>query len=357
MKIKSLLIGSAALMTASSGAYAADAIVMAEPEPVEYVRVCDVYGAGFFYIPGTETCLRIGGYFRYEMAFSNAGGAPGAPSGWGSRARFAPQFDVRTESEWGTVRGFVELELNAQQNFIGSGIAGPVGFAESMNIAHAFIELQNATGTLRMGHTQRPYARFLGFGSGNVFGGVYGYNEQNEISYTFVGSNGFSAILALVEDGTFNWMPDVEGGFNFKQGWGSIGAIAGYDESAGTWGIKAVGRFTGGSGFSGGLHVFYSSGAGSYAITDPVFAAVAQWSVLGHVKAQFTPTIAATASVQWFDLVGATGWDVIAGLDITPFGGREVGGAATFRIRPEVRYSTTAGVDVWGAAIRFDRNF
>ena len=54
MNIKSLLLGSAAGMVAVSGAQAADAIVYAEPEPVEYVRVCDVYGAGFFYIPGTE---------------------------------------------------------------------------------------------------------------------------------------------------------------------------------------------------------------------------------------------------------------------------------------------------------------
>ena len=57
MNIKSLLIGSAAALVAVSGARAADAVV-AEPEAVEYVRVCDAYGAGFFYIPGTETCLK-----------------------------------------------------------------------------------------------------------------------------------------------------------------------------------------------------------------------------------------------------------------------------------------------------------
>ncbi len=26
--------------------------------PVEYVRVCSLYGAGFFYIPGTDTCVQ-----------------------------------------------------------------------------------------------------------------------------------------------------------------------------------------------------------------------------------------------------------------------------------------------------------
>ncbi len=50
MNIKSLILGSAAALVGVSGAQAADAII-AEPEPVEYVRVCDAYGAGFFYIP------------------------------------------------------------------------------------------------------------------------------------------------------------------------------------------------------------------------------------------------------------------------------------------------------------------
>ncbi len=59
MNIKSLLIGSAAALAAVSGAHAADAIVAAEPEPLEYVRVCDAFGTGFFYIPGTETCLKF----------------------------------------------------------------------------------------------------------------------------------------------------------------------------------------------------------------------------------------------------------------------------------------------------------
>jgi opacity protein-like surface antigen len=69
MNIKSLLIGSAAALAAVSGAQAADAIVAAEPEPLEYVRVCDAFGTGFFYIPGTETCLKFGGYIRFQTNF------------------------------------------------------------------------------------------------------------------------------------------------------------------------------------------------------------------------------------------------------------------------------------------------
>jgi hypothetical protein len=76
MNIKSLILGSAAALVAVTGARAADAIVVIpDPEPVEYVRVCDVYGAGYFYIPGTETCLRISGYYRYEIRYW-----PGTPA-------------------------------------------------------------------------------------------------------------------------------------------------------------------------------------------------------------------------------------------------------------------------------------
>ena len=74
MNIKSLLLGSAAALVAVSGARAADAVeVVAEPEPMEYVRVCDTYGTGFYYIPGTETCLRVGGYVRYDIGVGQQG--------------------------------------------------------------------------------------------------------------------------------------------------------------------------------------------------------------------------------------------------------------------------------------------
>ncbi len=63
MKLKSLLFGSAAILAAGTGAQAAD---LPTAEPVEYVRICDAFGTGYFYIPGTDTCLRIGGRVRAE---------------------------------------------------------------------------------------------------------------------------------------------------------------------------------------------------------------------------------------------------------------------------------------------------
>ena len=111
MNIKSLLLGSAAAMVAVSGAQAADAVVV-EAEPVEYVRVCDAYGSGFFFIPGTETCIRFGGFVRssYEkITFDNdATGAEENFTLWGQRARL--NIDVRNETDWGTLRSVYRLE-------------------------------------------------------------------------------------------------------------------------------------------------------------------------------------------------------------------------------------------------------
>ncbi len=63
--VKCLLMGSAAGLMAVSAAQAADLPVKAAP--VEYVKVCNIYGAGFWYVPGTDTCMKIGTWVRYEI--------------------------------------------------------------------------------------------------------------------------------------------------------------------------------------------------------------------------------------------------------------------------------------------------
>src|SRR6202171_1585737 len=68
--VKSLILGSAAGLLAMSGAQAADLPVKAKA--VEYVRICSLYGAGFFYIPGTDTCIKLGGYLRVDTTFNGA---------------------------------------------------------------------------------------------------------------------------------------------------------------------------------------------------------------------------------------------------------------------------------------------
>jgi hypothetical protein len=153
MNIKSLLIGSAAALVAVSGARAADAVMAPEPEPVEYVRVCDAYGAGFFYIPGTETCLKISGYVWYQIATGSvdvAGvgaaypasyhlGAINGQDGWFKSIRARVNFDARSETEWGTLRSYIRLQSTWQ------GVGdGPVA------VDQAYIEL----GGFKMGYSE-----------------------------------------------------------------------------------------------------------------------------------------------------------------------------------------------------------
>lgn len=128
--VKSLLLGSAAGLVAVAGAQAADLPVKAKP--VEYVKVCSLYGAGFYYIPGTDTCVKIGGYVRAQYYY-NAGGdnaGTGALTGTvaGEQSRSNPNdatlrtravmtMDTRTQTEWGTLRtyyllGFTQDNLN-----------------------------------------------------------------------------------------------------------------------------------------------------------------------------------------------------------------------------------------------------
>ena len=66
--VKSLVLGSTAALFAMGGAQAADLPVKAKA--VEYVRICSLYGAGFFYIPGTDTCIKLGGYLRVDLTYN-----------------------------------------------------------------------------------------------------------------------------------------------------------------------------------------------------------------------------------------------------------------------------------------------
>jgi hypothetical protein len=114
--VKSLLLGSAAGLVAVSAGQAADLPVKAKP--VEYVKVCSLYGAGFYYIPGTDVCIKVGGFVRTEWNVHAAGSfAPfigGANANqtrsednYVTRARGYITTDVREQTSYGTLRGYI----------------------------------------------------------------------------------------------------------------------------------------------------------------------------------------------------------------------------------------------------------
>src|SRR3989441_12993919 len=71
---KHLLLGAAAGLATMASAQAADLPVKAKP--VEYVKVCSLYGAGFWYVPGTDTCIKIGAYAKLQVEYNMASTGP-----------------------------------------------------------------------------------------------------------------------------------------------------------------------------------------------------------------------------------------------------------------------------------------
>jgi hypothetical protein len=138
MNMKTLLGTAAGLMVASS-AYAADLPGEAAPVAVDYVKVCDAYGKGFFYIPGTDTCLKLSGRVRSRVVYTD-GGSISSTTGKDTdtvtlKTDAHVQFDARSESDLGTVRSFFGIKLDkgnivADDAFIQVGYltVGKMGF-------------------------------------------------------------------------------------------------------------------------------------------------------------------------------------------------------------------------------------
>src|SRR3974390_3412015 len=89
--VKSLLLGSAAGLIAVTAGQAADLPVKAKP--VEYVKICSLYGAGFYYMPGTDMCIKVGGWVRVEATWGNNNGS----MTWGP---FAGDVNLRSSSNF-----------------------------------------------------------------------------------------------------------------------------------------------------------------------------------------------------------------------------------------------------------------
>ena len=194
--VKSLLLGSAAGLVAVAGAQAADLPVKAKP--VEYVKICSLYGVGFYYIPGTDMCLKIGGWVRAEYGWGVNGSSTqtfGANpylnnrstnnSWW--RVRGYITADARNQTEYGTVRGYIAVGISTDD--LGAGEQ------QSFNANRAFIQWA--------GFTFGRAASFYDFYAGAAVS-YFGFYPQSDtgdggkdvLAYTAQFGNGFSASIA-----------------------------------------------------------------------------------------------------------------------------------------------------------------
>jgi hypothetical protein len=276
--VKTLLLGSAAGLVAVAGAQAADMPVKAAP--VQYVKICSLYGDGFYYIPGTDTCIKMGGYLRVQAEYNMGGGGVAIGNNTGGepsqarytrdgtndinyRVRGAISWDVRQQTEYGTLRTYIRFG------------------AENTTPANA------GSGSTANPFWDRAFIQFAGFTVGRsqsffdlaTYGGAYSYHNvrtsgdtgasgQNLWAYTAQFGNGFSGTLSLEDpanrkNGTIDasaasWaingvttvdsafaqqaaamngfrMPDIIANFRVDQAWGFAGVSAALHDASGAY--------------------------------------------------------------------------------------------------------------------------
>jgi len=288
MNIKSLLLGSAAALAVVSGAQAADAIVAAEPEPVEYVRVCDAYGTGYFYIPGTETCLKIEGYIRFQVDVGKDQSDHGVINGhegtsdWDAFTRGQVQFTAKSDTEYGPLTGVIVLQHNAdaansayQNSILDSAYIDIAGFRAGLFYSWWDDGLSGETDVLASHETLHNSIRYQ-YESGDFYAGI----SVDEL-----------------EDGHFNddENPNNVGvalGLGGKAGAFTYQVIGGYDTDNEEGAIRAMGTVAVGPGTLG-LAAVWASGGNSYYDAS-------EWTIAAEYAIQATDKLKITPGAQYF---------------------------------------------------------
>lgn len=254
-------LATVALLTSASLASAADLpSKKAQPAGVNYVKVCDAYGSGFFYIPGTDTCLKIGGMVRSDTVYvpgqhlyKITSGAKAIATdksavnttGWDLRARI--DLDARTQTEFGTLQTFISARVSRNSGTLAE-VAQPTSATQSATTTTPIIEA--------------AYIRFAGFTAGAArdnfqFMPVAVWGAQHwasfiiapkQLAYTHTFGGGFSATVAIqdaadtavapvdaVGSTYYNKAeaPQINGRLQLDQSWGTIAAMGAYRRAAG----------------------------------------------------------------------------------------------------------------------------
>ncbi len=312
MNIKSLLLGSAAALAAVSGAHAADAIVAAEPEAVEYVRVCDAYGTGYFYIPGTETCLKINGYIRFDVNYAFGDGTDSATLGqggedWNVRTRGQVQFTAKSDTEYGPLTGIIVYQANYRGPANSDGPLSPGGAQNNMVLDTGSIDIAG----FRVG-------KFVNWWD-NDFSGEFdvtnsGTTSFNTIRYQYE-ANGMYAGLAIEELGGSGLSTNVDvagtrtktaiqtgsnnvgidAAFGGKSGSFTYEVLGAYDVDAEDGAIRAkIGADIGPGTL--GVAAIWASGPNNYFLKG-------EWSVAAQYAFKATDKVTITPGVQYTDNV------------------------------------------------------
>lgn len=238
MNVKSILLGSAAGLAVISMANAAD-LPSRKAASVEYVRICSEHGQGFFYIPGSDTCLKVGGRVIADTQINQARDRNTDAVQFGSQGRM--YLDARNSTPYGTLRVYVRYQLdwgngNLLADYATAANSGAPNAYPSLN--KGFIQFAGLTAG-RITSFFDFYANFDTFTALRVSD-----HNANVLGYTATFGDGFTASLAI-EDGVLRRsgyayydfggpsgsiheipsagqsVPDVVGNIRVDQGWGA----------------------------------------------------------------------------------------------------------------------------------------
>ncbi|MDO1581615.1 porin [Rhizobium oryzicola] len=356
MNIKSLLLGSAAALAAVSGAQAADAIVAAAPEPVEYVRVCDAFGKGYFYIPGTETCLKISGYVRFQADWSSFNRGPGIKDfDWDARTRGLVTFNAKSDTELGALGSTITIRTWANGD----------GTQNSLDLDEAFLTL----GGFRAGYGYNYWDAGLSGETDDL-----GSNRINQIGYEYTAGSikaglfvdeltkAYSRSAAVFNAGTYGTggMGDnvsknvgIEGQISGVFGPVNVALLGGYDIAAEEGAVRLMGTAAIGPGTLGAA-VVYSSGVNAY--YDK-----AEWTTAVEYAVKVTDKLTLTPGFQYWwnvnvnaagDYTNGDAWK--AGLTVD----YAITSGLTGKVSVQYSESDAAGVaDKWEGYFRLQRTF
>jgi Porin subfamily len=211
-------MGAAAALSAPVAVRASD-LPAGAGAPIGYVRICDAYGAGFFVVPGSNACLRVGGFTRAEFAYTPGQTVVNASTGavaqsaknqdsTGMEIRARVDLDGRVQTAWGTAQTVIWLRatetdglhaLAASTNF-STGYAPGGDSATSVIVERAFIRFAGLTaGIATENFATLPTYMFMG----NLWAGFP--NGIKEFAYTAVFQAGFSATVALESRSDMNF--------------------------------------------------------------------------------------------------------------------------------------------------------
>ncbi|NPU10496.1 porin [Bradyrhizobium sp. 83002] len=218
--LRGLLLGSGAVILSAVAAQAADLPLKAKA--VEYVKVCSLYGTGFYYIPGTDTCIKLGGYLRAETAMwtnSNYGGAYSGVAGadnrlsnrYQTRARQDVNIDTRTATEYGVVRTYFDAVFSwtsgsAAGTGSGTGATSYTGDAISggiVGVYYAFIQFAGFTMGKAVSTFDAPWTNYPGNNFDGLVGGSGSNNGVNQLTYTADLGQGITAAVSLEDQTQF----------------------------------------------------------------------------------------------------------------------------------------------------------